>query len=388
MIIERKTTELEIVEEEKEKLKEELMKEETVRTVLEELNLAKQETEKLRRDLLIVKNLADNVEKLFEEVEIMVERKTTELKIVEEEKERLKEELMKDEGLRKEKEDQIDNLQEQNRIKDKRFNSFKRRNWKRKLQMNIGKNKTLKIDEELQETKSKLQREETVRKGLEEELNLAKQEADELWQGKLIAKTKVDNLEKSFEELEMIIERNTTELKIVEEEKEKLKEEEVEDRLNLVTEGAKILKQEKEDMEVEIDWLEILVMQIDDIVKQQKKKEILRREEDSTRLNKELIEERIRKQTESEVESLRREIKTLKQRLLAKTGQIGYTQKVVMELADLMNQLEDEINSDDLAFANALGAYDAPLTISNVQKFHDCSQEVPMTSLGFSAAFD
>ncbi|XP_068243647.1 uncharacterized protein PF3D7_1120000-like [Palaemon carinicauda] len=122
---------------------------------------------------------------------------------------------------------------------------------------------------------------------------------------------------------------------------------EVEDRLNLVMEGAKILKQEKEDMEVKIDWLEILVMQIDDIVKQQKR-EILRREEESTRLNKELIEERrIRKQTESEVESLRREIKTLKQRLLAKTGQIGYTQKVVMELADLMNQLEDEINSDE-----------------------------------------
>ncbi|XP_068233484.1 uncharacterized protein PF3D7_1120000-like [Palaemon carinicauda] len=122
---------------------------------------------------------------------------------------------------------------------------------------------------------------------------------------------------------------------------------EVEDRLNFVTEGAKILKQEKEDMEVKIDWLEILVMQIDDIVKQQKR-EILRREEESTRLNKELIEERrIRKQTESEVESLRREIKTLKQRLLTKTGQIGYTQKVGMELADLMNQLEDEINSDE-----------------------------------------
>ncbi|XP_068207802.1 spindle assembly abnormal protein 7-like [Palaemon carinicauda] len=122
---------------------------------------------------------------------------------------------------------------------------------------------------------------------------------------------------------------------------------EVEDRLILVTEGAKILKQEKEDMEVKIDWLEILVMQIDNIVKQQKR-EILRREEESTRLDKELIEERrIRKQTESEVESLRREIKTLKQRLLAKTGQIGDTQKVVMELVDLMNQLEDEINSDE-----------------------------------------
>ncbi|XP_068228104.1 spindle assembly abnormal protein 7-like [Palaemon carinicauda] len=122
---------------------------------------------------------------------------------------------------------------------------------------------------------------------------------------------------------------------------------EVEDRLNLVTEGAKILKQEKEDMEVKIDRLEILAMPIDNIVKQQKR-EILRREEESTRLDKELIEERrIRKQTESEVESLRREIKTLKQRLLAKTGQIGDTQKVVMEMTDLMNQLEDEINSDE-----------------------------------------
>ncbi|XP_068246472.1 golgin subfamily A member 6-like protein 22 [Palaemon carinicauda] len=78
------------------------------------------------------------------------------------------------------------------------------------------------------------------------------------------------------------------------------------------------------------------------------KRELLRREEESKRLNKELIEERrIKKETESEVHSLKKEIKSLKQRLLAKTGQIGDTHKVVMELADLMNQLKEEVNSDD-----------------------------------------
>ncbi|XP_068207801.1 U2 small nuclear ribonucleoprotein auxiliary factor 35 kDa subunit-related protein 2-like [Palaemon carinicauda] len=124
----------------------------------------------------------------------MVERKTTELKIVEKEKERLKEELMKEEGLRKEKEDQIDNLQEQNRIKDNKIQQLEEEKLEKEVANEYWEKETLKIDEELQETKSKLQREETVRKGLEEELNLAKQEADELWQGKLIAKTKVDNL--------------------------------------------------------------------------------------------------------------------------------------------------------------------------------------------------
>ncbi|XP_068245263.1 golgin subfamily A member 6-like protein 26 [Palaemon carinicauda] len=87
--------------------------------------------------------------------------------------------------------------------------------------------------------------------------------------------------------------------------------------------------------------------EIDDIVKLQKR-ELLRREEESKRLDKELIEERrIRKDTESEVHRLKKEIKSLKQRLLAKTGQIGDTHKVVMELADLMNQLKEEVNSDD-----------------------------------------
>ncbi|XP_068244146.1 trichohyalin-like [Palaemon carinicauda] len=87
--------------------------------------------------------------------------------------------------------------------------------------------------------------------------------------------------------------------------------------------------------------------EIDDIVKLQKR-ELLRREEESKRLDKELIEERrIRKETESEVHRLKKEIKSLKQRLLAKTGQIGDTHKVVMELADLMNQLKEEVNSDD-----------------------------------------
>ncbi|XP_068206290.1 uncharacterized protein PF3D7_1120000-like [Palaemon carinicauda] len=87
--------------------------------------------------------------------------------------------------------------------------------------------------------------------------------------------------------------------------------------------------------------------EIDDIVKLQKR-ELLRREEESRRLDKELIEERrIRKETESEVHRLKKEIKSLKQRLLAKTGQIGDTHKVVMELADLMNQLKEEVNSDD-----------------------------------------
>ncbi|XP_068207472.1 golgin subfamily A member 6-like protein 22 [Palaemon carinicauda] len=87
--------------------------------------------------------------------------------------------------------------------------------------------------------------------------------------------------------------------------------------------------------------------EIDDIVKLQKR-ELLRREEESKRLDKELIEERrIRKETESEVHSLKKEIKSLKQRLLAKTGEIGDTHKVVMELADLMNQLKEEVNSDD-----------------------------------------
>ncbi|XP_068217861.1 uncharacterized protein PF3D7_1120000-like [Palaemon carinicauda] len=87
--------------------------------------------------------------------------------------------------------------------------------------------------------------------------------------------------------------------------------------------------------------------EIDDIVKLQKK-ELLRREEESKRLDKELIEERrIRKEAESEVYSLKKEIKSLKQRLLANTGQIGDTHKVVMELADLMNQLVEEVNSDD-----------------------------------------
>ncbi|XP_068210350.1 trichohyalin-like [Palaemon carinicauda] len=87
--------------------------------------------------------------------------------------------------------------------------------------------------------------------------------------------------------------------------------------------------------------------EIDDIVKLQKR-ELLRREEESRRLDKELIEERrIRKETESEVHRLKKEIKSLKQRLLAKTGQIGDTHKVVMELADLMNQLKEEVNSND-----------------------------------------
>ncbi|XP_068231841.1 trichohyalin-like [Palaemon carinicauda] len=122
---------------------------------------------------------------------------------------------------------------------------------------------------------------------------------------------------------------------------------EIENRLNLVTAEAKILKHGKEEMEIKIDRLEILAMEIDDIVKRQKR-ELLRREEESKRLDKELIEERrIRKETESEVHSLKKEIKSLKQRLLAKTGQIGDTHKVVMELADLMNQLEEEVNSDD-----------------------------------------
>ncbi|XP_068235513.1 trichohyalin-like [Palaemon carinicauda] len=87
--------------------------------------------------------------------------------------------------------------------------------------------------------------------------------------------------------------------------------------------------------------------EIDDIVELQKR-ELLRREEESKRLDKELIEERrIRKKRESEVHRLKKEIKSLKQRLLAKTGQIGDTHKVVMELADLMNQLKEEVNSDD-----------------------------------------
>ncbi|XP_068213409.1 trichohyalin-like [Palaemon carinicauda] len=87
--------------------------------------------------------------------------------------------------------------------------------------------------------------------------------------------------------------------------------------------------------------------EIDDIVKLQKR-ELLRREEESKRLDKELIEERrIRKETESEVHSLKKEMKSLKQTLLAKTGQIGDTHEVVMELADLMNQLKEEVNSDD-----------------------------------------
>ncbi|XP_068219467.1 trichohyalin-like [Palaemon carinicauda] len=122
---------------------------------------------------------------------------------------------------------------------------------------------------------------------------------------------------------------------------------EIENRLNLVTEEAKILKHGKEEMEIKIDWLEILAMEIDHIVKRQKR-ELLRREEESKRLDKELIEERrIRKETESEVQSLKKEIKSLKQRLLAKTGQIGDTHKVVMEMADLMNQLKEEVNGDD-----------------------------------------
>ncbi|XP_068221973.1 ribonuclease Y-like [Palaemon carinicauda] len=122
---------------------------------------------------------------------------------------------------------------------------------------------------------------------------------------------------------------------------------EIENRLNLVTEEAKILKHGKEGMEIKIDRLEILAMEIDDIVKRQKR-ELLRREEESKRLDKELIEERrIRKETESEVHSLKKEIESLKQRLLAKTGQIGDTHKVVMEFADLMNRLEEEVNSDD-----------------------------------------
>ncbi|XP_068241075.1 ribonuclease Y-like [Palaemon carinicauda] len=122
---------------------------------------------------------------------------------------------------------------------------------------------------------------------------------------------------------------------------------EIENRLVLVTEEAKILKHEKEEMEIKIDQLEILAKKIDDIVKRQKR-ELIRREEESKRLDKELIEERrIRKETESEVHGLKKEIESLKQRLLAKTGQIGDTHKVVMELADLMNQLKDEVNSDD-----------------------------------------
>ncbi|XP_068225279.1 golgin subfamily A member 6-like protein 22 [Palaemon carinicauda] len=226
---------------------------------------------------------------------------------------------------------------------------------------------------------------ETIKRERENRLNLVTEEAKILKQEKEEMEIKIDRHEILAMEIDDIVKRQKRELLRNEEEKEKLKKElmeeerlrkekegqlailkenkeslqiqnlqevetikrEIENRLNLVTEEAKILKHEKEEMEIKIDRLEILAMEIDDIVKRQKR-ELLRREEESKRLDKELIEERrIRKETESEVHGLKKEIESLKQRLLAKTGQIGDTHKVVMELEDLMNRLEEEVNSDD-----------------------------------------
>ncbi|XP_068227794.1 coiled-coil domain-containing protein 160-like [Palaemon carinicauda] len=112
-----------------------------------------------------------------------------------------------------------------NRIKDKKIQQLEEEKLEKEVTNEYWEKETLKIDEELQETKSKLKREETVRKGLEEELNLTKQLAEELWQDKLIAKTRINKIEKLFEEVEMVIERQEKELEKVKEEKEKLKEE-------------------------------------------------------------------------------------------------------------------------------------------------------------------
>ncbi|XP_068229525.1 uncharacterized protein PF3D7_1120000-like [Palaemon carinicauda] len=270
---------------------------------------------------------------------------------VEEEKEKLKEELMEEESLRKEKEGQLAILKEN-------MESLQIQN---------------------------LQEVETIKREIENRLNLVTEEAIILKHEKEEMEIKINRLEILAMEIDDIVKRQKREFLRNEVEKEKLKEElmreerlrkekkgqiailkenmeslqiqnlqevktinrEIENRLNLVTEEAKILKHEKEEMEIKIDWLEILAMEIDDIVKRQKR-ELLRREEESKRLDKELIEERrIRKETESEVHSLKKEIESLKQRLLAKTGQIGDTLKVVVELADLMNRLEEEVNSDD-----------------------------------------
>ncbi|XP_068238506.1 golgin subfamily A member 6-like protein 22 [Palaemon carinicauda] len=161
---------------------------------------------------------------------------------VEEEKENLKEKLMEEERLRKEKEGQLAILKEN-------MESLQIQN---------------------------LQEVETIKREIENRLNLVTEEAKILKHEKEEMEIKIDRLE--------ILEVETI-------------KREIENRLNLVTEEAKILKHEKEEMEIKIDRLEILAMEIDDIVKRQRR-ELLRREEESKRLDKELIEEgRIRKET-------------------------------------------------------------------------------------------
>ncbi|XP_068221982.1 uncharacterized protein MCAP_0864-like [Palaemon carinicauda] len=140
----------------------------------------------------------------------------------------LTEEESKDEIERKMKEtqDMIHRLNEEmelNRIKDSKIQQLKEEKLEKDIANEYWEKETLKIEEVLKETKSELQLEKTVRKVLEEELNLAKQDAEELRQDKLRAKTRADNVEKLFEEVEMMIERKANELKIVEEEKETLK---------------------------------------------------------------------------------------------------------------------------------------------------------------------
>ncbi|XP_068228102.1 uncharacterized protein [Palaemon carinicauda] len=114
------------------------------------------------------------------------------------------EEESKDEIERKRKEtqDMKHRLREEvelNRIKDNKIQQLEEEKLEKEVTNKYWEKETLKIDEELQETKSELQREKTVRKVLEEELNLAKQETEELRRDKLIAKTRVDNVEKLFE---------------------------------------------------------------------------------------------------------------------------------------------------------------------------------------------
>ncbi|XP_068229524.1 trichohyalin-like [Palaemon carinicauda] len=140
----------------------------------------------------------------------------------------LTEEESKDEieRQRKETQDMIHRLNEEmelNRIKDSKIQQLKEEKLEKDIANEYWEKETLKIDEVLKDTKSELQLEKTVRKVLEEELNIAKQEAEELRQDKLRAKTRADNVEKLFEEVEMMIERKANELKIVEEEKENLK---------------------------------------------------------------------------------------------------------------------------------------------------------------------
>ncbi|XP_068226166.1 arginine and glutamate-rich protein 1-like [Palaemon carinicauda] len=112
----------------------------------------------------------------------------------------------------------------------------------------------------------------------------------------------------------------------------------IENRLNLVTEEAKILKHEKE-MEIKIDRIEILAIEIDDIVKRQKR-ELLRNEEEKEKLKEELMrEERLRKEKEGQIAILRENMESLQ---IQNMETYAVAQRVDEEKEKLKEELMEE----------------------------------------------